>query len=209
MEVFIQAVRRHYPDKEIKKGYTWNTLRVEYTIAKLVPYDIDDPSDIERARNAFETERRIYAMLPSWWGIRLIDSFVDGNVFVIVTNEYKNCKWNRVIERNRKSILDDIERQLNWLHSNRILHGDLELKNILLSCDGAHAVIIDFEKSKFNASINEMRYEKDRIMTMLTKELHELRPRSRSVTEELRAIRPRSISAGTRKQRRRRNTKKR
>lgn len=161
MDDFISVVKKRYPNKKITKAYTWNTLRVDGNIAKVVPWDRDDPSDIQRAKQAFEIERKVYSMLPSWWGIRLIDSFEDNNNFVIVTNELPNCKWNSVRNIDKVSVFADIEKQLKWLHSNNILHDDLELKNILLSCDGKHATIIDFEKSKFNPTQQEIQVEKE------------------------------------------------
>jgi serine/threonine protein kinase len=181
MDVFLSSLKAHYPGKKIEKGYTWNTARIEGNVAKLIPVNSDDPSDIERAKTSFQNEKTIYSMLPSWWGIRLIDSYEDGTIFVIMTNEYKNCKWRSFMNRDKNSILADIQRQLNWLRSKKILHNDLELKNILLSCDGKHAVIIDFEKSKMNASESEMKAERDRILQELQNELKEIRVRSRSV----------------------------
>jgi serine/threonine protein kinase len=181
MDAFISSLKAHYPSKKIEKGYTWNTARIEGNVAKLIPVDADDPTDIERARKSFQNERKIYSMLPSWWGIRLVDSYEDGSIFVIMTNEYKNCKWRSFMTRDKKSILADIQRQLDWLRSKKILHNDLELKNILLSCDGNHAVIIDFEKSKMNASELEMKAERDRILQELQIELKDTRVRSRSV----------------------------
>ena len=163
MDDFIRVVKKHYPGKKISKAYTWNTLRLDGNIAKLVTWDIDDPDDIQRARKAFEVERKIYSMLPIWWGIRLVDSFEDDNNFVILTNELKHCKWNSVVNIDKTSVFSDIEKQLSWLHSNKILHDDIELKNILLSCDGKHATIIDFEKSKFNPTLQEIKTEKELI----------------------------------------------
>jgi serine/threonine protein kinase len=163
MDDFIRVVKKHYPDKKISKAYTWNTLRVDGNIAKLVTWDIDDPSDIERAKNAFNVERKIYSMLPSWWGIRLVDSFEDDNNFVILTNELKHCAWKSVPNIDKTSVFSDIQKQLDWLHSNKILHDDIELKNILLSCDGKHATIIDFEKSRFNPTPQEMQTERELI----------------------------------------------
>ncbi len=164
MDDFIRVVKRHYPDKKIEKGYSWNTLRVDGNIVKVVPWDRDDPTDIERARSAFETERKIYSMLPAWWGIRLIDSFEEDNNFIIVTNELKHCKWTSVGTIDKPSVFADIEKQLNWLHSNGILHDDLELKNILLSCDGKHATIIDFEKSRFNPTPQDIQQENNLVV---------------------------------------------
>ena len=163
MDEFVRVVNKHYPGRNIRKAYTWNTLRVDGNIAKLVTWDIDDPMDIARARNSFNIERKIYYMLPTWWGFRLVDSFEDDNNFVILTNELKHCNWKTAVNIDKTSVFSDIEKQLNWLHSNKILHDDIELKNILLSCDGKHATIIDFEKSRFNPTPQEMQTEKELI----------------------------------------------
>jgi tRNA A-37 threonylcarbamoyl transferase component Bud32 len=55
-------------------------------------------------------------------------------------------------------------RESHWLHVNKISHGDLELKNILLSCDQKEAVIIDFEKSKQEATAEDKARDKRRFL---------------------------------------------
>jgi len=156
----MKSLRKKYPTADIQKGYTWNTLRINSNIAKLIPYDIEDPDDIGRAKKAFEVERYVYSKLPAWWGVRLVDSYIDGNVFVIIITEYKHCK----VPSLSPSAFADVEKQLRWLHSHRIAHNDLEMKNILVSCDQKHAIIIDFEKSVLNASPDLMAADKGRLV---------------------------------------------
>jgi tRNA A-37 threonylcarbamoyl transferase component Bud32 len=57
--------------------------------------------------------------------------------------------------------------QINWLHENNISHGDLELKNILLACDQSRAVIIDFEKSKQDASAENKARDKETLLAAI------------------------------------------
>ncbi len=84
---------------------------------------------------------------------------------ILLTTEYPNCPWNKT--KASPSIKSELVRQLSWLHENGILHNDLELKNILLSCDGKHAVIIDFEKSKMNPTEDEKATEMKHLLAML------------------------------------------
>ncbi len=82
-----------------------------------------------------------------------------------MTTEFANCPWSTT--KASPSIRDDLVKQLSWLHENNILHNDLELKNILLSCDGKRAVIIDFEKSKHNPTEEEKAEEMKYLLSIL------------------------------------------
>ena len=56
---------------------------------------------------------------------------------------------------------------MKWLHENNISHGDLELKNILLACDQSRAVIIDFEKSKQDTSVENKARDKETLLAAI------------------------------------------
>lgn len=130
----------------------WNVFRVfkdgKPLIAKAIIAAIDEPADIPRADKAFETEVSILRMLPSTWGKKFVDSFVDGPFRVIVTTDVDVMKWPEgpISQTQYKAIV----KQLEWLHKHKIAHGDMEQKNVLLSLDGK-PVLIDFEKSIINA----------------------------------------------------------
>ncbi len=128
-------------------------------------------TDMVDPKSAFENESRIYESLPSWWGIRLLNAFdaTDGDehFYVIVTSEISSCAWDSLPRKHYKDIGMQLRRQLRWLHAHKIAHNDLELKNILISCDGARATIIDFEKSIVNASTSELARDKERMSIIL------------------------------------------
>lgn len=130
----------------------WNVFRVfkdgTPLIAKAIVAAIDEPADIPRANKAFETEVAILRMLPSTWGKKYVDSFVDGPFRVIVTTDVDVVGWPEgpISQTHYKAIV----KQLEWLHKHKIAHGDMERKNVLLALDGK-PVLIDFEKSIINA----------------------------------------------------------
>jgi tRNA A-37 threonylcarbamoyl transferase component Bud32 len=138
-------------------------------VAKSIWFDSEDSSDEDRAQNAFETEVAVLKMLPPFWGIRYVDSFVSSSRLnrIIVTTELRNCTWGELHPKNYERIARSIQRQIKWLHDNKIVHGDLELKNILLSCDQTTATLIDFEKSKINdgATKEEKMKDKERLLS--------------------------------------------
>jgi len=163
------AVAEKYPDFLITSvGSTRHTNVLLLTkgdekyIAKSVWFDSEDESNEERAQKAFETEVGILQRLPDDWGIKYKDSFVSASRLnrIIVTTQLINCPWTELKPKNYERVARSITRQINWLHANNISHGDLELKNILLSCDQTGAVIIDFEKSKQDATAEDMVQDK-------------------------------------------------
>ena len=102
---------------------------------------------IKAQDDAYRTEVKILTMLPSWWGIRVVDTFKTTLNRVIVTNEVSNVPWTSYKKgSNDVKIAELLLKQIKWLHSHGIAHNDLELKNILLT-ESATPVIIDFEKS--------------------------------------------------------------
>lgn len=175
---FHRVVASKFPGRPIEQLKWWNAVRLPGTpslIAKLVPFDIDDPSDQARADQAHATEVGVYKMLPDWWGTRYVTSFPEERI--IVTEEFKNCPWGT--RKVSPAVVTDLTKQLQWLHDNGILHNDIELKNILLSCDGTQAVLIDFEKSKRNPSDAEKAEEMKRLLEILPRGGRRTRKRTR------------------------------
>ncbi len=150
-------------------------------IAKFI-YDYSKDEGFEDMINpkiAFQNEISIYSKLPENWGIKLKDHFdvyieINGVIkhyYVIITNEFENCKWNEVYDKlDHESISTQLKEQIEWLHNNKILHNDLELKNILISCDRKKVVIIDFEKSLMNIENKDILKEDYKKLKMIFEE---------------------------------------
>ena len=60
MDDFIRVVKKHYPGKKISKAYTWNTLRLDGNIAKLVTWDIDQIFTIDPNVNLYSEGHHWY-----------------------------------------------------------------------------------------------------------------------------------------------------
>lgn len=141
----------------------WNVLRLydpsdkTFYIAKGIAHIENDkelgPTQMDIA---FNNEKSILSSLPTWWGLSLKDSFKKDTFRVIITPEIPNCKWTQYKD-NDKVIAQKLYKQIEWLHSNKIAHNDLELKNVLLTCDNNNAIIIDFEKATKDSSMTSMR----------------------------------------------------
>ena len=164
---FMKELQERFPDYTIHPVETThhtNVLRLSKDghptlIAKTIWHDMSDPDGdmgIKAQDKAYRTEVKILKLLPRWWRIRLIDNFKTPLNRVIVTNEIINVPWT-----SYKKGTHDVEiaklvcKQLQWLHSHKISHNDLELKNILLT-DSAEPLIIDFEKSSLMATKEQM-----------------------------------------------------
>jgi len=163
LSIFMKELQERFPDYTISPiGSTRhvNVLRLskdrhQTLIAKTIWHDASEPDGdmgIKAQDNAYKTEVKILKMLPSWWGIHIVDNFKTMLNRVIVTNEVINVPWNSYKKgTNDIEIAELLFKQLRWLHSNGISHNDLELKNILLT-DSATPLIIDFEKSSLTAT---------------------------------------------------------
>lgn len=199
----LQSVQSHFPSSNVERlPGTFNVVRVsdKHIIAKSIPYiEGDDDMTRERARQAYTQERTVLEQLPSWWGLRHAGSFETETDFVNMTNEIETCKWTSTRIPNPDTIAYQLTRQLRWLHSHNILHNDLELKNILLSCDGTRAVLIDFEKSRVGTNVTpeEAANEMEKLKEVLPPAIARLFPFEG---------RPRSMSAGRRKRTYRKRT---
>jgi len=156
MKRFLKEVQERFPEYQLSSLKTnhKNVVRLSKPgstslVAKTIWHDVSDPEGdmgINARDNAYKTEVKIISMLPKWWGLRLIDHFKTEFNRVIVTNEIETGKGKMTLK---------VIKQLKWLHSHKIAHNDLELKNILLTKDGP--VIIDFEKSIIKASKEQMK----------------------------------------------------
>ncbi len=156
MNRFLKEVQERFPDYKLSSLKTnhKNVIRLSKhgfpsLIAKTIWHDLSDPEGdmgINARDNAYKTEVKILGMLPKWWGLRLIDHFKTDTNRVIVTNEIDTSKGKMSLK---------LLKQLKWLHSHKIAHNDLELKNILLTKNGP--IIIDFEKSIITASKEQMK----------------------------------------------------
>ena len=213
VEDFRTAVSEKFPDFSITAvGSTWHTNVLLLTkgdtkyVAKSVWFDSDNASNEDRAQKAFETEVAILKRLPADWSIHYVDSFVSPSRLnrIIVTTQFINCPWSELKPKNYERVARSITRQINWLHLNKISHGDLELKNILLSCDQKEAVIIDFEKSKQDATADDMAQDKLRFLEAVKEKTPDFYSQMKTILSGRRA----SIG-GTRRIRRncRKNTK--
>lgn len=200
----LRSVQEKYPTSVVESlPGTYNVLRVrdKHIIAKSIPY-IDGSADMtrERAHQAYENERSVLERLPSWWGLRYRGSFETDTDFVNMTEEIETCKWATTRIPRPDMIAKQLTDQLRWLHANGILHNDLELKNVLLSCDGKRATLIDFEKSRVGVPVTkeEAAAEVLKLKEVLPDKIARLFPVEG---------RPRSFSAGRRRKTRRKTRK--
>jgi tRNA A-37 threonylcarbamoyl transferase component Bud32 len=164
---FMKELQERFPEYTIhpvKTTHHTNVLRLVKDgyptfIAKTIWHDMSDPEGnmgIKAQDKAYRTEVKILKLLPKWWGIHLIDNFKTLLNRVIVTNEIINVPWTSYKKGTHDvEIAKCICKQLQWLHSHKIAHKDLELKNILLT-DSARPLIIDFEKSSLMATKEQM-----------------------------------------------------
>lgn len=167
-DLFNKIVKEHFEPLGFKVSKLsgtrhWNVLRLynpsdkSYYVAKgILHIDGNNEMGPKQMNKAYNNESSILSKLPDWWGIYLKDSFKEDPFRVIVTPEIPNCKWS-AYKGDDKVIAEKLYKQIEWLHSNKIAHNDLELKNILLSCDNKNVIIIDFEKATRNASDSAMR----------------------------------------------------
>lgn len=151
----------------------WNVLRLydpsdkKYYVAKgILHIDGDNELGPKQMNKAYNNESSILSKLPDWWGLYLKDSFKEDPFRVIVTPEIPNCKWIG-FKGDDTIIAEKLYKQIEWLHSNKIAHNDLELKNILLTCDNKNTIIIDFEKAARGASNIAMRDDYMKILQSL------------------------------------------
>ncbi len=157
---------KHTNVMRLRKGNKSYIAKFIFDYSKLAGF-----SDMVDPRAAYKNESHIYATLPSWWGMKLLEAFEatdgDAHFYVIVTSEMSSCSWSSLPRKHYKDIAAQLRRQMRWLHAKKIAHNDLELKNILISCDGKRATIIDFEKSIVNASASDLTRDKERMATIL------------------------------------------
>ncbi len=176
--VFHKIVKEHveplgYTISKVMGTKHWNVLRLydpsdkQYYIAKgILHIEGDKELGPKQMDIAFDNEKSIVSKLPDWWGLSLKDAFKKDPFRVIITPEIPNCKWTQYKD-NDKDIAQKIYKQIEWLHSHKIAHNDLELKNILLSCDHKNAILIDFEKATMNSSNTSMRDDYRKIIESL------------------------------------------
>jgi serine/threonine protein kinase len=165
---FETDLRKKYPNHNIsplKNTKHTNVLQLKDPkgktfVAKTVWHDKEDPKGdmgIEVMDKRFQTEVRVLQMLPSWWALHYYDHFKTTDNRIIVTDEINSTPWASYKSTKKKDALmaKALMKQVRWLHSKKIAHGDLALKNIMLSANG-EPVIIDFEKSIVRASKAKM-----------------------------------------------------
>jgi serine/threonine protein kinase len=165
---FAKSLQKRYPPEKyilepLNQQYNVMRLRNKKTnetfIAKTLIAFNNEAEHNEQKDFQFLLETQILKQLPSWWGLQYMDSFRDlqsrFDHKIIVTREVTNLlSWDLYDDTKNPAnidILQQIIKQINWLHSNGIVHNDLELKNILLrflpKSRKYGIVIIDFEKS--------------------------------------------------------------
>jgi serine/threonine protein kinase len=177
-DLFNKIVKEHFEPlgfkvSKLSKTRHWNVLRLydpsdkTYYVAKgILHIDGNDEMGPKQMNKAYNNESTILSKLPDWWGLYLKDSFKEDPFRIIVTPEIPNCKWSG-FKGNDTVIAKKIYKQIEWLHSNKIAHNDLELKNVLLTCDNKNAIIIDFEKATKGASNSVMRNDYQKIINSL------------------------------------------
>ena len=122
----------------------WNVLLIEKNNKKFI-------AKYMYHKESFYNELRTYSRMPSWWPVKLVDSFEVYKIgayclpfkVIIITYFENTVNWKRS-PVSRTSVVELFE-QLDYLHSINILHNDTSFDNILLSIDGTVA-IVDFEK---------------------------------------------------------------
>lgn len=167
-KAFHKIVKEHFEPRgfkisKVKDTKHWNVLHLydpsdkkNYIAKGIMHIEGDEQLGPKQMDTAFRNEISVLSSLPNWWGFYLNDYFKEDAFRILVTPEIKNCKWS-TYEGNDKEIANSLYGQIEWLHRRKIAHNDLELKNILLTCDNKNAIIIDFEKSIVKASDAEMR----------------------------------------------------
>jgi len=168
LSILMKELQERFPNYIISPIRTTrhdNVLRLSKDgyptlVAKTIWHDVSDPEGdmgIKAQDNAYRTEVKILKMLPEWWGIHLVDNFKTSINRVIVTNEVINLPWSSYKKGTNDVVITELLfKQIRWLHSHEIAHNDLELKNILLT-NSATPLIIDFEKSTFLATKEQMK----------------------------------------------------
>jgi serine/threonine protein kinase len=203
---FKATVMEHYPDftlSTLDSTKHENVMRLSkdgtHYIAKSIWFDSTDPEDESRAQLAFETEVAVLKQLPPSWNLHYVDSFVSRSGWnrIIVTTEVPSCSWADLKPRHYNTVARSLQRQIKWLHAHDIVHGDLELKNILLSCDQQSATIIDFEKSTRSATKEETTADVTRLLAAVKDKIP---PFWRPLSEVLRGRR--ASMGGTRRRKR-------
>ncbi len=177
-EVFQKIVKEHFEPRgfkisKVKGTKHWNVLHLydpsedkTYIAKGIMHIEGDEQLSPKKMDTAFRNEISVLSSLPNWWGFYLNDYFKEDAFRILVTPEIKNCKWSQY-EGNDKEIAKSLYGQIEWLHRRNIAHNDLELKNILLTCDNTNAIIIDFEKSIVKASDAEMRNDYKQVLASL------------------------------------------
>ncbi len=177
-DLFNKIIKEHFEPLGFKVSKVsgtshWNVLKLydpsdkKYYIAKgILHIEGNNEMGPKQMNTAFNNETSIISKLPNWWGLYLKDSFKSDPFRVIVTPEIPNCKWS-AYKGNDTLIAQKLYTQIEWLHKNKIAHNDLELKNILLTCDNKNAVIIDFEKATKTSSNSSMRNDYRKVIQSL------------------------------------------
>jgi serine/threonine protein kinase len=205
-DIFKKELQEKFPDYTISKLGCTNHANVSLLskdgvpnlVAKTIWHDASDPTGnmgIVSQDKAYNMEVKILKMLPSWWGLHLFLNFKTKINRVIVTNEISNLSWKTYKKgRHDLFVANQLVKLIRWLHSKKIAHSDLELKNIMLSSAG-DPIIIDFEKSIFPASKAQMDDDYRKLLANLAEN---------SNTKSIGAIIQRSLQRGTRKTQKRR-----
>lgn len=177
-DLFNKIVKEHFEPlgfkvSKLSSTRHWNVLQLydpsdkKYYVAKgILHIDGNEEMGPKQMNKAYNNESSILSKLPDWWGVYLKDSFKEDPFRVIVTPEIPNCKW-LTYKGDDKIIAEKLYKQIEWLHSNKIAHNDLELKNVLLTCDNKNAIIIDFEKATKGTSNSAMRDDYRKLINSL------------------------------------------
>jgi tRNA A-37 threonylcarbamoyl transferase component Bud32 len=165
--IFKKELQERYPEHQLQVLESTkhrNVLRLlkegsPSLIAKTIWHDVSDPNGtmgVKAQDKAYTTEVKILKMLPDWWIFHHVDHFKTKDNRIIITNEVTSIPWTSYkAHESDITIAKKLAKQIHWLHSHKIAHNDLELKNILLTKSG-DPVIIDFEKSSLGATKKQM-----------------------------------------------------
>jgi tRNA A-37 threonylcarbamoyl transferase component Bud32 len=213
----VAILKQHYPPSRyvlqpLTSTSHYNVLRIIDTtsgismIGKGIFHIHNDPDlGPDQADKGFLTETHILSQLPAWWGIYLIDAFRTEDVRVVITPELSNQAWSsyKPSVASDRDIANTLNKQLRWLREHNIAHGDIELKNIMLTPKGP--VIIDFEKSKLDANTSDFMTDVDKLIYTLRE--HENTRRIGDFFAEMSSSRRKSIGGRcTRRHSRRRRS---